>query len=141
MFAGHAFGVPEATYAQGADDTCLVMVQIESQRGVDAVEEIAAVPGLDVLFIGPFDLSKSMNVPFGSEQHQQAIARILKAAHDNGKTAAIFCTNGEQARQRLEQGFDMVSIHTDVGVLAQGMTRELETATGKALEKKSGGYS
>lgn len=141
MFAGHAFGVSEGEYAQGADGACMVMVQIESQRGVDAVEEIAAVPGLDVLFVGPFDLSKSMNVPFGSQEHQDAIARILKAAHDNGKTAAIFCSNGEQARQRLEQGFDMVSIHTDIGVIVQGMTRELGIATGKAQEKKSGGYS
>lgn len=141
MFAGHAFGISEGEYAQNADSECLVMVQIESQRGVDSVEEIAAVPGLDVLFIGPFDLSKSMNVPFGSKEHQDAIARILKAAHDNGKTAAIFCSNGEQARQRLEQGFDMVSIHTDIGVIVQGMTRELGIAMGKTQEKKSGGYS
>lgn len=52
MYAGHSFGVSEGTYAQAADDSLLVMVQIESQSGVDNVEEIAKVEGLDVLFIG-----------------------------------------------------------------------------------------
>jgi len=54
MFSGHSFGIPEADYAKQADDNLLVMVQIESQSGVDNVEEIAQVPGLDVLFIGVF---------------------------------------------------------------------------------------
>jgi 4-hydroxy-2-oxoheptanedioate aldolase len=141
MYAGHSFGVEEATYAAEADDNLLVMVQIESQSGVDNVEEIAQVPGLDVLFIGPFDLSKSMNVPFGSEAHNTAIERILAAAHKYGKTAATFCTNGEQARARLEQGFDMVSVTTDVGCLVTEMTRQLAVAAGTPVEKKSGGYS
>lgn len=141
MFSGHSFGVPEGEYATQADDALLVMVQIESQSGVDNVEAIAQVPGLDVLFVGPFDLSNSMGVPFGSDKHNEAIARILKAAHDHGKTAAIFCSNGEQARQRLEQGFDMVSIATDVGVIVKGMKVELGEATGQLQKASSGGYS
>jgi len=43
------------------------------------------------LIPGPYDLSKFMNVQFGGEEHEAAIARVLKAAHDAGKTAAIFC--------------------------------------------------
>lgn len=82
-----------------------------------------------------------MGVPFGSDAHNAAIARILKAAKDNGKTAAIFCTNGEQAATRLQQGFDMVSVSTDIGALVGEMTRQLALATGETVEKKGGGYS
>lgn len=45
----------------------------------------------DVLFVGPFDLAKSMDIKFGGDEHEAAIARVLKAAKANGKTASIFC--------------------------------------------------
>lgn len=56
MFSGASFGVTEGEYATQADDALMVMVQIESQAGVDNVEEIAKVEGLDVLFIGESEL-------------------------------------------------------------------------------------
>ena len=52
MFSAHSFGVTEADYPSEADDNLLVIVQIESKDGVKNVEEIAAVEGIDVLFIG-----------------------------------------------------------------------------------------
>lgn len=58
---------------------------------MENVEKIAAVPGIDVLFIGPFDLAKQTGVTRGGEEHEAAIQRILTAAHAAGKTAAIFC--------------------------------------------------
>lgn len=82
-----------------------------------------------------------MGVPFGSEAHDAAIARILAAAKKHGKTAAIFCTNGDQAKARLAQGFDMVSVTTDIGVLVGEMTRQLAAASGTTVEKKGGGYT
>ena len=108
MFSSHSFGLAEPQYLNGADDNLLVIVQIESQKGVDNVVEIAQVDGIDVLFVGkrtrgqvggkdsdgsvgPYDLSKFMNVEFGGQEHEAAIAKVLKAAHDAGKTAAIFC--------------------------------------------------
>lgn len=50
-------------YLQQANDALLTMVQIETKEALDAVEEIAAVPGVDVLFIGPFDLGKLFALP------------------------------------------------------------------------------
>ena len=52
MFSAHSFGLTEPEYPAGADDNLLVIVQIESKDGVKNVEEIAAVEGIDVLFIG-----------------------------------------------------------------------------------------
>lgn len=93
MFAPHSFpGVnPGPEYDEGSQQGVTVSVQIESRPGVENVEKIAATPGIDVLFIGPFDLSKQMGVTRGGEEHEAAIQRILAAAHANGKKAAIFC--------------------------------------------------
>jgi 4-hydroxy-2-oxoheptanedioate aldolase len=82
-----------------------------------------------------------MGVAFGSDAHNAAIERILAAAHKHNKTAAIFCSNGEQARARLAQGFDMVSVTTDIGCIVGEMTRQLAVATGTIVEKKGGGYT
>lgn len=93
MFAPHSFpGVePGPQYDGGADNGITVAVQIESRPGVENVEKIAAVPGVDVLFIGPFDLAKQMGVTRCGEEHEAAIQRVLSAAHASGKKAAIFC--------------------------------------------------
>lgn len=141
MFAPHSFpGVnPGPDYDEGAEQGTTVAVQIESRPGVENVEKIAAVPGIDVLFIGPFDLSKQMGVTRGGEEHEAAIKRVLAAAHAAGKKAAIFCTDGNDARNRAEQGFDMISVNTDVGVIRTGMLNELKTANGEVIKGGSGG--
>ncbi|KAI1266073.1 Pyruvate/Phosphoenolpyruvate kinase-like domain-containing protein [Xylariaceae sp. FL1019] len=132
MLASHTLPIAQggAVYDASADKNLLVMVQIESKSGVDHVEEIAKVEGLDVLLIGPFDLAKQLNVTHGGQEHEAAITRILKGAKSAGKIAAIFCTSGAQARARLEQGFDMVSVIPDLNVLGDGMAHELKIASG-----------
>ncbi|KAL4780647.1 Pyruvate/Phosphoenolpyruvate kinase-like domain-containing protein [Aspergillus varians] len=132
MFALHSFAdVPAAQYDAGADKNTVVFVQIESRPGLDSIEKIVQVEGLDGVLIGPFDLAKQIGVQRAGEEHEAAIQRILKAAKSAGKKAAIFCTDGTDAQNRAEQGFDMVSVVTDVGVLGSGMLRELGVATGQ----------
>lgn len=93
MFAPHALpGInPGPEYDDGVNSSVTVAVQIESRSGVENVEKIAAVSGIDVLFIGPFDLAKQMGVARGGKEHESAIQRILTASHAAGKKAAIFC--------------------------------------------------
>lgn len=81
-----------------------------------------------------------MNVAFGSSEHESAIQRILAAAKYANKTAAIFCTSGEQAKKRLEQGFDMVSICTDVGSVAAEFDRQLAAVKGVEMGKARSTY-
>jgi 4-hydroxy-2-oxoheptanedioate aldolase len=63
------------------------------------------------------------------------IQRTLKAAKAAGKKAAIFCTDGADAQKRAEQGFEMVSVITDVGALGQVMLQQLDVAKGKGEQK------
>ena len=119
-------------YLQQANDAILTMVQIETKEAVGNVEEIAAVEGVDVLFVGPFDLGNNIGHPIingkmHSELHQ-AIAKVLTAAKANGKKAGIFCTSGEQSKAYAEAGFDMISVATDVHILSAGVIDSLKKA-------------
>ncbi|KAJ3498259.1 hypothetical protein NLJ89_g10240 [Agrocybe chaxingu] len=110
-FTHGIWGVSAADYLKAANDTILVMVQIENKEAVENVGEIAAVDGVDVLFIGPYDLSISLGYPTPNpDPHpdvEQVIQKILRAAHAKNKKCAIFCTSGEQAALRVKEGFDM----------------------------------
>ncbi|RSH89560.1 hypothetical protein EHS25_002111 [Saitozyma podzolica] len=114
--------------------------RIESREGIENVEEIAYVEGVDVLFIGPFDLCKFMNVPFGSEEHEAAIQRVLQAAMTAGKGAAIFRSDGETANKRLGQGFDMASTCTDAAAVIAQFRREYQAARGSTTSKSGSVY-
>lgn len=89
-------------------DSKIVAYRLNSRQ----VEEIAQVPGIDVLFVGPWDLGNNIGRPvLTAEFHpdlEVAIERIRKAATDNGKKAGIYCPSGEFAKKYIDQGFNMV---------------------------------
>jgi 4-hydroxy-2-oxoheptanedioate aldolase len=69
------------------------------------------VPGVDVLFVGPWDLGNNIGRPIIDGFHPDlvaAIERIRKAAADNGKKSGIYCSDGASAKTYADQGFDMV---------------------------------
>jgi len=127
-------------YLQQANDAILTMVQIETKSALDNVEAIAAVPGIDVLFVGPFDLGNNIGHPIiNGEMHEglhTAIAKTLKAANAAGKKAGIFCTSGEQSRKYAEDGFHMISVATDILVLQASVMDALSTAKGEGPAPK-----
>lgn len=109
-------------YLTQAADRVTVIAQIESRAALDNIASIAAVDGLDALFIGPADLAASLG-HLGNPMHPDVQAAIVtaKAAIDAaGKPAGIFALSPEDARQRIAQGFRFVSIGSDIGVLLNG---------------------
>jgi len=113
-------------YFQRVDDNICVLVQIESRPGVEAVEEIVAVEGVDGLFIGPSDLSASLG-HFGTPNHpevQAAIRRVLDCANAHGKPVGILTGVEEEARRYLEMGMTCVAVGMDV-VLLRNASRQL----------------
>ncbi|KAI3332542.1 Pyruvate/Phosphoenolpyruvate kinase-like domain-containing protein [Ustulina deusta] len=96
--------IPTMTeYLQHANESLLTIVQIETQEALDAVEEIAEVPGIDVLFVGPFDLGNNIGYPIldgvMKPELEQAIDRVLAATTKAGKKAGFFASSGEQAKK------------------------------------------
>ncbi|KAJ6524583.1 Phosphoenolpyruvate/pyruvate domain-containing protein [Mycena capillaripes] len=124
----HAAGALNATYKAAANDAIVVSVQIEHPDAVAHIDEIVQ-EGIDATFIGPYDLAVSMGVEFGGSEHEAAIAKILDATKKAGKVAGIFCLTGEQAERRFAQGFNMVSVTTDIDTLADGFATALGKVT------------
>lgn len=85
-------------------------------------------------------MSKFLGVPFGSPEHEEAIAKVLKAAHAAGKIAAIFTLSGEQSKKRLEQGFDMVSVATDQSALVSAFEGHLAVLKGVQTGESRSAY-
>jgi 2-keto-3-deoxy-L-rhamnonate aldolase RhmA len=89
------YGNSIAAYLAQANDHLLAIVQIETLPGFEAVEEIAATPGLDALCVGPVDLSMAIGHPMGSPEHIAATKRVFAAAHANGIAAIAVCLTAE----------------------------------------------
>ncbi len=118
-----------ADYAQHANAQMLALAMIETQAGLDAVEAIAAVPGLDGLFIGPSDLGIALGLgPGAAHSHpvlNSAIGRIHQACQAAGKVAGIWCGSAEMARDMLAQGLQLVVPGHDAIWLKAEMARRL----------------
>ena len=107
-----------AGYFEGVNEQICVMVQIESGKGVAAASEIAAVDGVDGLFVGPSDLAAGMG-HLGNANHpevQAAMATIFAAAKAAGKPVGILAGVEADARRYIAQGASFVAVGSDLGV-------------------------
>lgn len=115
-----AFGTrPEAI--EEAAGGMLGVVQIESPAAVAAAEAIAATDGVDVLFIGPGDLSHAMGIrgALGDPAFREAVARVVDAAEGAGKAAGILLGAADQVPAALADGFRMIGVGSDSSLLVQ----------------------
>jgi 4-hydroxy-2-oxoheptanedioate aldolase len=120
-----------------ANTSVLVLAMIETGAGLARVEEIAAAPGLDGIYIGPADLSLGVGAAFPgdpsvAEAFDAALVRIREACAANGIIAGIHTPSGEAAAQRLTQGFTLVTVAHDVGHLLDAARNHLAVARGGA---------
>jgi 4-hydroxy-2-oxoheptanedioate aldolase len=100
-----------AEHIERSNRETLVALQIEDAEALPAAEAIAAVPGVDVLFVGPSDLSVSMGYP-GQADHpavQEAIAQVFQAAHRAGREVGYFVRDVEAAKAMIGRGVRFVS--------------------------------
>ncbi|KAL6248891.1 hypothetical protein RBB50_003954 [Rhinocladiella similis] len=129
MYAPAAFNQTGRDYLLSANDNVMICVQIESRKAVENVEEITAVDGIDMLFIGPNDLASSMGyVAFDHasiQEVQDASARVLEAGKAAGKYVGHFALNGEIAAQKYKQGFDFVNCGADIVAVTAWMGAEM----------------
>jgi 2-dehydro-3-deoxyglucarate aldolase len=109
-------------YFAGIDEQICVLVQIESRKGLEAATEIAAVDGVDGVFIGPADLSAAMG-HLGNANHpesQAAIAAVFAAVKAVGKSIGILAPVEADARRYIELGAKFVAVGSDLGVFRGG---------------------
>jgi 2-dehydro-3-deoxyglucarate aldolase len=113
-------------YFERINENICVLVQIESKLGVEAVDAIARVDGVDGLFIGPSDLSASLG-HFGNPKHpdvQRAMQRVVDVARLVDKPVGILSSADEDIQRYLEMGMTCVAVGMDV-VLLRNASRQL----------------
>ena len=117
----NGFGRIKDYFARANDEIC-VLVQVETRAALDAIGEIAAVDGVDGIFIGPSDLAADLGhlgAP-GHEEVQSAIAEAVKAIRAAGKAPGILAPLEADARKWLDAGCLFVAVGSDIGILARG---------------------
>ena len=124
----HRYGAKFEAYLAQANDSLLTVIQIEHKDAVANVRELAAVEGVDALFIGPYDLSTSMGIP--GQVHdpavQEAIAEVLAVSREAGKIPGIFGLAPETVSSYVEMGFTLVGIGVDTLFLQQAAAQALK---------------
>ena len=117
----------------------LCFAMIETREGLDNLEEIAATPGLDGLYIGPSDLSIALGLPPGgvtSDPRQdrpalaEAIERVRQVCEANGLIAGMHCGGGAIADHNAKQGFGLITVAVDTNLYKATIGRELSAARG-----------
>ncbi|UIX29335.1 aldolase/citrate lyase family protein [Streptomyces sp. GQFP] len=109
-------------YLPTADAGICLTVQIESRRGIEAIEEIVAVDGIDGVFIGPADLAASMG-HLGKPDHPAVVAAVddaVKTISALGKPAGVNAFQESRARGLIDLGARFVLVGADVALLARG---------------------
>lgn len=118
-------------YYQTVDEELLVICQIETKKAVENIEDIASVEGVDVTYIGPADLSASHG-HLGNMSHpevQKAIDKVYDATKAAGKAAGVHLGSGKTIKERMEKGYEFITIGNDLSLLRRGV-RELMTELG-----------
>ena len=106
-------------YMAEANTSTLLIPQCETAGCLEHIEEIAAVEGVDGIFIGPFDLSIALGIPgqFGDPLLTEGIERVRRACAAAGKLCIMYAGSGEAAKRYFDQGFPSVAAGLDIEVL------------------------
>jgi 4-hydroxy-2-oxoheptanedioate aldolase len=121
-------------YLREANDGTLTMAMIETPAALKNVAEIAGTPGIDCLFIGPYDLATSLSAGkaqdiFASEV-ERAVDAICAAAVKAGKIPAIYCRDAARALAMAKRGFKFIAVHSDLNLLREGTAGLLKALKG-----------
>ncbi len=120
---------------ESSHENTLIIAQIESPAAIENVEEIAAVDGVDVLFVGPMDLSICMGIPrkFDHPDYIAATEKVVEAAKKYSKASGILGFTSPDIAKFYAKGFFFLAVGSDVGMVATGM-KKLVTANQEAFQ-------
>jgi 2-keto-3-deoxy-L-rhamnonate aldolase RhmA len=135
------WGMAMESYVAAANEETMVIPVIETGEASDAIEDILDVPGLEAIFFGPSDLSQSRGhmAVWEGPGIAEDVLRMRALAQERGIASGIIGTSAQDIGMRLDQGFGMVALGSDVGLLIRQMRALLAPIHGN-LSKKSSGY-
>jgi 2-dehydro-3-deoxyglucarate aldolase/4-hydroxy-2-oxoheptanedioate aldolase len=127
---GMDYGVTGHAGVAVRHESLLAIVQIESRGALDEVEAIAAVDGVDVLFVGPTDLSHALGLP-GQIDHasfEAAVRRVAEAAKGAGKASGVLVWDPEDVGRYAAMGFSFFSLSSEASILDRSLRLALDSA-------------
>ncbi len=121
--------VPLAEFAARANEESFVVVQIETAQALEEVDAIAAIDGVDALFVGPSDLSQALGDigGFANQRNLEAVDKIAAACADNGKHWGAVTPTSAYASLLMEKGCTLISPTNDVKLVTSGLAAVKET--------------
>lgn len=138
---GTAFGIAHDDYRSGsipdivrsANDETLLIAQIETATGLDNVEQIAAVPGINALWIGLFDLTTSLGIP-GQMDHPDVLAatdRVFAACRANNIVPAVLVNSIPEGQSQIQRGFKLIAYGGDLWIYQAALKRGIAALRGQ----------
>jgi 4-hydroxy-2-oxoheptanedioate aldolase len=125
-------GVGEQGRPRGPAEPPEVFAMIETKRAIQSLKEIAAVPGLAGLYVGPADLGLAIGTPFPLSTDdivwRAAVDSVVEACATNGIRSGMFATDGDDARRWMMAGFTDVVLSSDISLLRRAVYEQLERA-------------
>lgn len=122
------YGASKNEYITQINDQVLVAIQIETREAVENVEQILSVPGIDMVFVGPFDLTFSLGITPGfwsdSPIFQDALQAVMSACRRRGIPVGTFCADAKMAKEREAYGFRFMSLSADVPLLLSALGQQ-----------------
>lgn len=142
---GAAFSIAHDDFVPGevkekiraANESIFCGILIESSKGVENLEEILAVKGIDLVWVGFLDLSLSMGLPgdFAHPRFKEAVSHILQASKAHGVPVGILSTDSDQAREHLKQGYQCISYSGDLWLLQRALSEGVEAIRRSASQR------
>jgi 2-dehydro-3-deoxyglucarate aldolase/4-hydroxy-2-oxoheptanedioate aldolase len=113
------------------NEELLCIVQIETSSALTNVKEIATTPGVDVLFVGPMDLSAALGCPgqLDSKDYLDALDLVVAAARDAHVAAGILVGDSDGVQRHVERGFSFIAVASDSALLRSAATAAARSAT------------
>ena len=133
--------VDAAEFVKRANEETLVVLQVETKKGIDNLEELLSVPGPDVAFIGPLDLSQSLGIP-GQITHPEELKyfqRVIDVAQAHGIAPGLHFSDMEMAKEWIGRGMRFIVFRSDISMLADAAkpwTKELKDFAQSIKEKQ-----
>ena len=117
-------------YLREANVGTLTFAMIETATALGNAEAIAATPGIDALFVGPYDLSTALSAGKAQDvtapEVERAIDQICAAAKKAGKIPAIYCRDAERAKAMAKRGFRFIAVGSDHGLVREGAAAQIK---------------
>ena len=125
-------GISDAKqYLNEANAATVTLAMIETKTAMANLDAIAAVPGIDVLFVGPSDMSIALTDGAEIDPHSAkvdaACEKVIAAAKKAGKVPGLYCVNAERAVQTAKRGMRFLAVGSDLGMLRAGIAAQLKT--------------